>query len=58
MDIYSNFSLNQSCTFSATLHNVFNASSIVQRQFSVNSVSEQRFELVDRYLMIKAQWSF
>jgi hypothetical protein len=58
MDLYANFSLNQAWVFSATVHNLFNASSIVQRQFGVNSVSEQRFELVDRYLMIKAQWSF
>jgi hypothetical protein len=58
MDLYANFSLNKAWIFSATVHNLFNASSIVQRQFSVNSVSEQRFELVDRYLMIKAQWSF
>ncbi len=58
MDLYANFSLNKSWTFSATLHNLFNASSIVQRQFSVNSVSEQRYELVNRYLIIKAQWIF
>jgi hypothetical protein len=58
MDLYANFSLNGAWTFSATVHNLFNASSIVQRQFSVNSASEQRYELVDRYLMIKVQWSF
>jgi hypothetical protein len=58
MDLFANFSLNKSWTFSATIHNLFNASSIVQRQFSVNSVFEQRYELVDRYLMIKAQWIF
>jgi len=58
MDLHANFTLNNAWVLSATVHNLFNASSIVQRQFGVNSVSEQRFELVDRYLMIKAQWSF
>jgi hypothetical protein len=58
MDLYANFSLNKAWTFSATVHNLFNAPSIIQRQFSVNSVSEQRYELVNRYLIIKAQWSF
>lgn len=58
MDLYANFSLHKAWTLSVTVHNLFNASSIVQRQFSVNSASEQRYELVNRYLMIKAQWSF
>jgi hypothetical protein len=58
MDLYASFSLNKAWTFSASVHNLFNASSIVQRQFSVNTVSEQRYELVERYLMIKANWSF
>ena len=58
MDLYANFSLNSAWVFSATVHNLFNASSIVQRQFGVNSVSEQQYELVNRYLMIKAQWNF
>ncbi|MGL6268253.1 MAG: hypothetical protein ACRC2O_10000, partial [Chitinophagaceae bacterium] len=50
MDLYANYSLNKDWIFSATVHNLFNASSIVQRQFGVNSVSEQRYALVDRYL--------
>ena len=58
MDLYANFSFSQTWTISGTVHNLFNASSIVQRQFGVNSVSEQRYELVDRYLMIKVQWGF
>ena len=43
MDMHASFSLNQSWNFSLTLHNLFNSSSIVQRQFGVNSISEQRF---------------
>lgn len=58
MDLYANFSFSQAWIFSAAVHNLFNASSIVQRQFGVNSVSEQRYELVGRYLMIKVQRSF
>jgi len=58
MDLYASYSLNQAWNFSLTVHNLFNASSIVQRQFAVNSISEQRFDLVERYLMVKMQWNF
>ncbi len=58
MDLYASYSLNQAWNFSLTVHNLFNASSIVQRQFAVNSISEQRYDLVERYLMVKMQWNF
>jgi hypothetical protein len=58
MDLYANLSLNQALNFSLTVHNLFNSSSIVQRQFAINSVTEQRYELVKRYLMVKVQWNF
>ena len=58
MDLYASYSLNQAWNFSFTVHNLFNASSIVQRQFGVNSISEQRYDLVGRYLMVKMQWNF
>lgn len=58
MDLFASLSLNQAWNFSLTVHNLFNASSIVQRQFGVNSISEQRYDLVERYLMVKMQWNF
>jgi hypothetical protein len=58
MDLYTSLSLNQALNFSLTVHNLFNASTIVQRQFAVNSISEQRYEMVNRYLMVKLQYDF
>jgi hypothetical protein len=58
MDCYANLAVNQSWTISLTGHNLFNTPSIEQRQFTVNSISMQRYELVDRYMMLKVQWSF
>ena len=58
MDLYASLSLNQVWNFSLTVHNLLNSSSIVQRQFGVNSISEQRFDLVERYLLVKVQWNF
>lgn len=58
MDLYASHAINQAWNFSLTVHNLFNSSTIVQRQFAVNSISEQRYDLVKRYLMVKMQWNF
>ena len=58
MDLYTNYILNQAFAFSFTVHNLFNSSTIVQRQFGVNSIAEQRFGLVERYLLMKVNWTF
>jgi outer membrane receptor protein involved in Fe transport len=58
MDLYANLEVNKAWIISLTAHNLFNVSTIEQRQFSVNSIAEQRYELVGRYLLIKFQFTF
>ncbi|MGL6266462.1 MAG: hypothetical protein ACRC2O_01000, partial [Chitinophagaceae bacterium] len=58
MDLYANLEVNHVWTISMTIHNLFNTSTIEQRHFAVNSKAEQLYELVGRYLLIKAMISF
>jgi hypothetical protein len=58
MDLYTNITVNKAWVFSLTVHNLFNAAEIAQRQFAVNSITQQRYVLVGRYLLFKAQWTF
>ncbi len=57
-DLFSQFELNNTWSFSFTLHNIFNAGSFVTRDYSPTSYGDQRFSLEGRYFLLKVNWNF
>jgi hypothetical protein len=58
MDGYLFLRSGKKVTVSTQLHNLFGAGQINQRTLQYNQVAERRFDLVDRYILVKLAWQF